>query len=481
MPTYTVKDPRSNLTVQLTGDSPPTEQELNQVFATLNAQRQPQAARTWGDTAADVGTGIAKGASNTVIGLGQLFDKYVPGVHQLSEAVNGPVAPDTYQKARDVFATPTNTPQKVGMGIEQMGEFFVPVGAVGKLGKAAEVAKSGVLTMAQGGSPAAGAVSAGLTAVLPGASALKTASSKLQQGAEKEMAQALGATKEGMKAQAAKLAPDMLKRGVKGSRQAMLEQSSQAAKNVGAGIGRVVEEATKAGETVSGDAIRKAMWTGTASLHVLDAAGEPTIITGAEPVMRRIEKLDTFIAKLGPDIPIDKAQKIKTALDRIVSKAGLYGQRATASATDNANAWATREAASAFRDVLSKNPDLATLNKEYEFWKGLKTVLTETNRRTQAQAGTGLVAAGSGGTGAVIGAMTGDNWQDRAKNAVLGGLVGRNLVRAIQSPAFRTSVSGPVKARLADALASGNAERVNAVAGKIIASMPSEAHAMATP
>ena len=37
MPTYTVTDPRSKRTVKLTGDSPPTEQELHQVFAKLSA------------------------------------------------------------------------------------------------------------------------------------------------------------------------------------------------------------------------------------------------------------------------------------------------------------------------------------------------------------------------------------------------------------------------------------------------------------
>lgn len=36
MPTYTVRDPQSGKTVKLTGDSPPTEQELNGVFEQLN-------------------------------------------------------------------------------------------------------------------------------------------------------------------------------------------------------------------------------------------------------------------------------------------------------------------------------------------------------------------------------------------------------------------------------------------------------------
>ena len=42
MPTYLVKDPDTGRSVKLTGDSPPTEQELNEIFANLPRQaRQP--------------------------------------------------------------------------------------------------------------------------------------------------------------------------------------------------------------------------------------------------------------------------------------------------------------------------------------------------------------------------------------------------------------------------------------------------------
>lgn len=47
MPTYTVRDPTSGKTVKLTGDSPPTEAELEQIFAKLNpaAPAKPTSAR----------------------------------------------------------------------------------------------------------------------------------------------------------------------------------------------------------------------------------------------------------------------------------------------------------------------------------------------------------------------------------------------------------------------------------------------------
>jgi hypothetical protein len=79
MPTYTVRDPRSNRVVRLTGDSPPTEQELHQIFAQLPAPtpKDTPKEKTWTETAVDalptlggaVG-GIVGGIGGTVGGFG---------------------------------------------------------------------------------------------------------------------------------------------------------------------------------------------------------------------------------------------------------------------------------------------------------------------------------------------------------------------------------------------------------------------------
>ena len=41
MPTFEVTDTQSGITLELTGDSPPTEQELEQIFAS-QAQKEPE-------------------------------------------------------------------------------------------------------------------------------------------------------------------------------------------------------------------------------------------------------------------------------------------------------------------------------------------------------------------------------------------------------------------------------------------------------
>lgn len=75
MPTYRVTDPNTGKTVKLTGDAPPTEQELEDVFKSLGpvdvaAPADPATPAAAGpsllDTAIDVGKGAVKGAVGSV-------------------------------------------------------------------------------------------------------------------------------------------------------------------------------------------------------------------------------------------------------------------------------------------------------------------------------------------------------------------------------------------------------------------------------
>ncbi len=132
----------------------------------------------------------------------------------------------------------------------------------------------------------------------------------------------------------------------------------------------------------------------------------------------------------------------------------------------------TREGASAFRKLLAQgNQTLDALNKEYGFWKGLKTVLTETERRTQGQS-SGLSSVVLGGSGATAGAFVGDSPSDRVQNAIIGGIAARQLTKVMQSAAWRTKVSAPLKAMLADALSSGSASRIESASKTILRSIP---------
>ena len=478
MPTYEVEF--NGRVFEIDGPRPPTRGDLQKmqvrgVFgASGNTPPEPEAPGLMSqaaDTVADLAIGVGKGAMNTVGGLGKMA-RQIPGVSSLDRLMT-PIPINT---------TPENTAQRVGFGAEQVGEFFVPIaGVAGKAARAADIAKSGVLTLAQGGTPTAAGASAALTAASPaivkaGGKAISAVSNRLGRSAEKSMAQALGATKEWAKADAAKLAPEMLERGVRGSRAAMLTQAKDAAATAGAALDDAYRTAAAAGETVSGKVIRGQIQIARDALKVKGADGARRAVPGTERVVQKFDELDDFVQSLGDDIPVDKAAFIKRTWDRIVSKAGLFGPKATASATDNADAYAIREASGAFRELLNSNPSIEALNKEVSFWTGLKKVLKETEKRTQAQRG-GLTDAirGTGGAaaGAVAGAMTGGP-VGSAAGAALGQLATQQLSKAMSSPWFKTTAAGPFKQALADALASGNAERINRAVARMVSAVPSQ-------
>jgi hypothetical protein len=427
-----------------------------------NPISDPTAVRTWADTAEDVAKGVAKGVGNTVYGLGKIVHDYTP-VGRLSDVIQpGAFAPQN----KPPELTPTNIPQKVGYGAEQLGEFLVPLGDVAQAGKVADVGRAAVTTLAQTGSPAMAGVSGALTAAVPGASTITRASDALQASAEKAMVQALGATKEWAKAEAAKIAPQMLERGIGGTRAAMLDTAQTMAAKVGANLNQAYTTAAQAGQTVPSTIIAGNIQLARDALQTTLPNGARVTIPGTEAVVSKLNDLADFVQQLGPDIPVDKAAHIKRTWDQIISKAGLFGPKAAATAIDSANAWAFREAAGSFRDLLNTNPTIADLNKEASFWTGLKKVLTATELRTQAQRG-GLIEAIRGTGGAVAGAAVGG-----PVGAGVGQVASQQLSAIIASPWWKTQASAPFKAMLSNMLASGNAPAVAQVVGRITAAMP---------
>lgn len=428
------------------------------------------------DAAKDVAIGAVKGVGNTVFGLGKMVRDYTP-VGRISDAI----LPGAFDQ-RPPEITPSNTAQRVGFTTEQIGEFFLPTGAVSRTAKAvAELGKSGALTKAQTGDTGAAGVAMGLTAAVPGVGAVRRFAGGMREAAEKATAQALGATKEAHKATAARIAPEMLERGVGGSRGGMLARSKEELAKLKPQMNAAERAATEVGTTIPGNIIRGELQFATEGLMVPNAQGVMTVVPGTEAVIKRLQKLDQFVASLGDEIPFDKANRIKKVWDRIVSKGGLYGPKAAASATDDANAWATREGASAFRRLLAEaSPDLAALNKEFAFWKGLKDVLKATEARTQSQAG-GLVSSIGGVAGAASGFASGDSVGDSVEKALIGGYAGRQLIKLLQSPTWKTRVSAPLKFKLAQALESGKAEQLQKTARHIIESLPSSLRPMPDP
>lgn len=421
-------------------------------------------ARTWGDTAADLAGGVRAGVANTIYGGGDVIRRTL-GMERVIER----------PEVKAAMTPPNSTPGKIGYTAEQIGEFFLPTGVTGKLGKAAEVLKSGVLTAAQtSGDPTATALSAGITAAIPVAgSVVSKLSGKLKESALETMAGSLKATKEWAKEESARLAPEMLKRGVGGSIPALRKLSTGMAAKVGKNLDDAYATAAQAGQTVPGLVIQGNVQLASDALHMRAASGKRLPIPGYETAIKKLAELDDFVGQMGPDIPVDKAAALKRAFDDIAEQAGLFGPNKMASASEKKQAWAFKQAANSFRQLLNTDPTIAALNKEASFWIGLRDVVNATKLRKIGQTG-GLIAAGGSGVGAVMGAASGDSYSDSALKGLLGAAAGRQLVRVLQSPAYMNKVSAPLKNALAEALASGNPGQVRSVVGRIASSLPSE-------
>lgn len=432
----------------------------------------------------DVAIGAAKGLANTVVGLGEMVH-YVPGVSRVVDSIYGTpgLSSRSFDETRRELA-PTNTAQRVGFAAEQLGEFFVPGATVGR---AANVVKSGLHTLAQTGSLGNAGVSGAITAVLPGAGAAQRAATSLRAGAEKEMARALGATKELMKDEAATLAPQMLRgvkdssgnvlvKGVRGSREAMLVRAESESARVGAELESAYASAAAAGEAVDSKLIKGGLELAADALKIPNAKGKLTMIPGTESIVKTLERTRDWVGTLGPQVPVDKAASIKRVWDDVASGAGLFGSKASASSTDKAKARALNEGADSIRSLLNTNPTIEALNKEASFWIGLRKVLDATQGRTQAQ-GAGLTGTITGAAAMASGFASGDGSVESVFKGAVTGLVGKQLVQTIQSPAFRTQVSGPLKDKLAEALASGSTSKILTALAKIAPSLPGQARA----
>ena len=436
--------------------------------------------------------GGVKGAAENAMLLGGLVHK-IPGVSRAVDALYGQpglsdAAFSETSPIREDLA-PTNTAQRVGYGAEKLAEFFIPIagpvtkvlGASRLAAKAPAIVKNlpnirrglegvsaGGLTLAQGGTPTEAAISAGLSAALPGTAGMrKFTSEAAKDSAESSVVRALGATKEVAKQEAADIAEEFIRRGVGGTRRTMLSQADTQVANIGREIGAVVDAAAQSGSTVPVDeflmALRQSRIQSQGNVRMA------RVVPGTESIVNTLDKLEKFAAGFGNSIPIEKAQAIKQVWADIVSKAGLYGPSAGAAPTDKAVAFAYKEGADAMRVLIaSESPTLAKLNKEFAFWKGLQDILVATKLRTQAQGGGLTATIASSGAGTAVGATTGS-----IPMALGGAAVAAAVTRIVQSPIFRTRVTAPLKMALADAISSGDQGKVLRAIANITSAFPS--------
>jgi hypothetical protein len=378
----------------------------------------------------------------------------------------------------------TTTAGRIGHAAEQIGEVLLPAGKIATVGElaaaklaprlapivgktvakyapraAVEAAGQAGIAAVQGGDPR---VAAALGAAVPALGAtIEAVPTKLKEQATKQVMQALGPTKEHFKTIAEKLVPKILQRGLGGSREALQEQAATTLSKVGSELDAIL--AQHATQPVGIQPVVDALETAKDAFRTTTAAGK---VVEYEPrAIKQLNGLQTVLTDLGPTPTVEQLVAVRRAWDTVVSQAGGFTHRASGAIgvplKDISEAWAKREATGAIRNLLATDvPDLATINKEWAFWKSLDDVLRQTLKRTQPQ-GMGLGRMVAGATGAAVGGATG------ASLGPVGALTGAAALakvadmakQAISSPGWRFA-SAKIKDQLADAIVANDVGKI---------------------
>ena len=439
----------------------------------------------------DVLTGIGKSLAGTAIGLGELAGS--AGLNRLTGAT-----PETFEAARQAFAEPVGTEQQIGKTAGEIGQFFVPASRAAKGATWAragmEALKDVAVGAGQTGSLVGGvAAGAGSLAGPATAAVAGKVGSRLQETAKRGIVQALGPTKERFKAIAERIAPEVLRRGLRGSRAGLQTQAAGMARTAGRQIDELLTakgdqvvptasivdalEAYKRGAVITRNMraseipdLPAALQNGRAreigkGLYEVDVPIDRRTI-------RQVDSLQRTLAELGPEVETAKLVALRRMWEAVVDRAGGFAQKAGrtfgTSLVESSEAAVKREGVGAIRKILaSEHPDLADLNREFSFWANLRDVTRATEARVKPQS-KGLIRAIGMGSGIVAGAASGDDPIERLGQAVGGGILGSQLVRVVQSPRYRLA-SAQLKNKLAEVLMSGKRSRIELAVGRLAA------------
>lgn len=295
----------------------------------------------------------------------------------------------------------------------------------------------------------------------------------LEKAAATGYEKALDATTRENKVRAARVAPEMAKRGIVERNLPALEAraaeaSDKAGQAVGAMVAQAADRPVDVLPLVEQLEHSKADFIGTA----MDGR---RVVNDPAPVAA-IQRLQDTLMEYGDQISAGSMNKLRQNWDAIV-------QRAKGFTTDDVKTqgWAAREGRTALREALSQVvPDADQVMAEYAFWQNIEDITHATNVRKVSQRGS-LTPSIAGGAGAIVGELVapGSGAVSKIGMAALGAKTGAMLRRLIDSPGYQM-LSASFKQHLADALASGNEQAVQGTVSQGLRALSSEATAAVT-
>lgn len=274
--------------------------------------------------------------------------------------------------------------------------------------------------------------------------------------AVKQYERALGATKDATKAEASRIAPELLDRGVTGSLKQLNAQATGQVSDIGQQIQASYREATKAGTKVDGNGLADALEALKTPFREMGKSGPVDLNPKA---IGAIEDMQGILRELGDASP-SAIWKFRKTVDDIVSASNGFTRELPGGTAKSIQ----KQVRGIIQEELNKAvPDVSRLNSEFRLWKGLQDVTAATMRRQTSQERNLIPAIiGAGGFGGV--AATGS-----LAGAGGAGLAMAALTQLVRSPLWRT-MSAVQKNALADVL-SGGGQALGTEAGKSAATM----------
>jgi len=308
--------------------------------------------------------------------------------------------------------------------------------------------------------PGGGFITKALKGLPGGAAIAKTLSAmpeKMKAKAIEQYAVALGATKEHLKKQTAKVVPELLDRGVHGS----LDKIKNIASDMGEVAGKAVGEAS---EKLSDKAAQstKPFIESLAKMRSRYVDGDKII---NQEAVKAIDDAVKIVGQYGSEISEKSLQKIKGVLDEAVS---IANKSFTKTEGISAAAKAKEKLSNTIRDFLSKtNPELASANKEFTLWKRVGDIVEATLNRKSTQTG-GLSKLIVPSIGAGSGFASGDSFSDRLQKAIIGTVGARYALKATQTTEYKTWMAVN-KHKIAEYLSKGDEKGLSVFISKFIA------------
>lgn len=320
-------------------------------------------------------------------------------------------------------------------------------------------ATSGAQTVTEGGDGGDVALSAGIGAAAPMVApllskAVGAPAKALRNLAVRQYERGLGATKEAMKTEAARITPELLERGVAGTLKGLSSKATGQVDDIGRQIQMAYKDATKAGVKVDGSKLADALESLKTPFREVGQGGQDVVLN--PKAIGAIEDMQGILRELGDASP-SSIWKFRKTVDDIVSASNGF--------TRELPGGTARSLQKQVRGILQEElnravPDVVKLNAEFRLWKGLQDVTAATIKRRTSQERNlipAVLGGGvAGGTAATLGIPAGGAT----------GLAVAGLVQMIRSPLWRT-FSATQKYHLADIL-SGGSEALKTDAGKQI-------------